>query len=277
MARYRCPKVLVPGLAAVALLLAAPAAAPAVKAPSLASSAQYKAFVEYVKKLDGLAAQPTSTEQKNTYEAKLTAKKTAAAHKADALFKRASEEAQAEADEKAKEQVEGVRSREDQALEALHIETNQKLDRAEASFHLKFERIATGHKNREKALKAQIAGLRAKKAAAAPGTPKAQIQERIEKVSGEVTANRADEKEKRKALKGAVSKQREQIKSAAEGKETEIGEAAEATVKKIDKHWNKQYVEKKAALNSTRENRLGYLEQKLEQGRADIAAMPATG
>jgi hypothetical protein len=277
MGRRRCFRILVPGIAVLALLLAAPTAALAVKTPGLASSAQYKAFIEYVTKLDGLATQPTSTEQKNTYEAKLTAKKTAAAHKANALFKRAGEEAQAEADETAKEQVEGVRSKEDQALEALHIETNQKLNRTEASFHIKFERIATGHKNREKALKTHIAELRAKKAAAAPGTPKTGIQEQIEKVSGEVTANRADEKEKRKALKGAVTKQRGQIKGAAEAKEVGIEAVAEATVKKIDNHWNKQYLAKKEALNKTRESRLGYLEQKLEQGRADIAAMPVAG
>ena len=274
MGKRRCLGVLVPGLATLALLLAAPGTALAVKAPGLASSAQYKAFVEYVAKLDGLVAQPTSAEQKNTYEAKLTAKKTAAAHKANALFKRASEEVQAEANETAAEQVEGVRSKEAQALEALHIETNQKLDRTEASFHIKFERIATGHRNREKALKAHIAELRAKKAAAAPGAPKTGIQEQIDKVSGEVTANRADEKEKRKALKAAVTKQRGTIKSTAEAKEVEIGEAAEETVKKIDAHWNKQYLAKKEALNKTRESRLGYLEQKLEQGRADIAAMP---
>ena len=274
MGKRRCLRVLVPGVAVLALLLAAPTAALAAKAPGLASSAQYKAFIEYVKKLDGLTSQPTSAEQKNTYEAKLTAKKTAAAHKANALFKRSSEEAQAEANETAAEQVEGVRSKEAKALEALHIETNQKLDRTEASFHIKFERIATGHKNREKALKAHIAELRAKKAAAAPGAPKTGIQEQIDKVSGEVSANRSDEKEKRQALKSAVTKQRGTIKSAAEAKETEIGEAAEETVKKIDDHWNKQYLAKKEALNKTRESRLGYLEQKLEQGRADIAAMP---
>ena len=274
MGKRRFPKVLVPGIAILALLLSAPVAALAAKAPGLASSAQYKAFIEYVKKLDGLTTQPTSAERKNTYEAKLTAKKTAAAHKANALFKRASEEAQAEADEAAKEQVEGVRTREDKELEALHIETNQKLDRTEASFHIKFERITNGHRHREEALKAHVAELRTKKAAAAPGTPKTRIQEQIEKVSGEISANRADEKEKRQALKGAVTKQREQIKSKAEGKEAEIGEASEETVKQIENHWNKQYLEKKAALNATRENRLGYLEQKLEQGRADIAAMP---
>jgi hypothetical protein len=277
MTKRSCLKVLVPGIAVLALLLAAPGAALAVKAPGLASSTQYKAFVEYVKKLDGLATQPTSTEQKNTYEAKLTAKETAAAHKANALFKRASEETQAEANEAAKEQVDRVRAKEGEALEALGAETNGKLERTESSFHVKFERLATGHRNRETALKTHIAELRAKKAAAAPGTPKAQIQEQIEKVSGEVTTNRADEKEKRKALKGAVTRQREQIKSVAEAAETEIGEAAEETVKKIENHWNKQYLTKKEALNKTRESRLGYLGQKLEQGRADIAAMPATG
>src|SRR5689334_21328571 len=114
MGKLRCLKVLVPGIAALALL-AAPTAAPAIKVPGLASSAQYKAFIEYVTKLDGLATQPTSTERKNTYEAKLTAKETAAAHKANALFKRASEVAQAEADEAAKGQVEGVRAKEDKA------------------------------------------------------------------------------------------------------------------------------------------------------------------
>jgi hypothetical protein len=273
MARRWCPGVLLP-VALFGLLLAAPGPAQAVKAPSLASSAQYKAFIEYVHKLDGLATRPTSAEQKNTFEAKLTAKKTAAAHKANALFKRASEEVKAEANASAKEQVERVRAKEDEALEALDAETNRKLDRTDASFHVKFERIATGHRNREKALKGQIGELRAKKAAAAPGAPKAQIQERIEKVGDEVRANRADEKEKRKALKGAVSKQRKQIKSHAAGKEAEIGEAAEETVQKIDKHWNRQYLAKKESLNKTRESRLGYLEQKLEQGRADIAAMP---
>jgi hypothetical protein len=274
MAKRRCLAVLVPVLAIAALLLAAPGA-PALKTPGLASSSQYKAFVEYVKKLDGLASQPSSPEQKNTYEAKLTAKKTAAAHKANALFKRASEEAEAEANAAAKEQVDRVRAKEGEALEALEVETNGKLDRTEQSFHQKIEKVAVGHHNREAALKARLGGQRGEKQAAAPGAAKEQVQERIEKTTGEIKANREDEKRKREELKGAVAKQRGQIKAAAEAKASEIGEAAEATVKKIDAHWAKSYEEKKAALNATREGRLGYLEQKLEQGRADIAAMPA--
>ena len=132
MAGRRGFRGLVVGSVVVGLLLAAPLAALAVKAPGLASSAQYKAFIEYVKKLDGLTTQSTSTEQKNTYEAKLTAKKTAAAHKANALFKRASEEAEAEANEEAKAQVERVKAKEGEELEALSAETSGKFERIES-------------------------------------------------------------------------------------------------------------------------------------------------
>src|ERR1700761_4030599 len=276
MGKRRWSGVLVLGALALLLLALAPTAALAVKAPGLASSAQYKAFIEYVKKLDGLTSQPTSTEEKNTYEAKLTAKKTAAAHKANALFKRASEEAQAEANEKAKEQVEGVRGKEEKELAAIQAATAGKFERIEAAYHVKFEHIVTGHKNREKALKAKISELRGKKAAAAPGQPKEAIQERITAKSAKVAANRADEATKRTELKSATGKQKTQLKETTEAAEVELGEAAEETVKKIDNHWNKQYEEKKAALNATRENRLGYLESKLEQGRADVAAMPTS-
>jgi hypothetical protein len=218
MADRRISAPLVLGVTALLFLLAAPAAL-AVKAPSLASSAQYKAFVQYVEKMEERSSQPTSTETKDAFEAKLTAKKTAAAHKANALFKRASEEVKAEAEETAKEQVERVRAKEGKALEALAAESAGKLERLEASYHVKFEHMVSGHRHREKALKRQIAELRAEKAEAAPGPPK----------------NRSNE------------------------------------------HWNKAFEEKKAALNATRENRLGYLAQKLEQGRAAIAAMPSTG
>lgn len=170
-----------------------------------------------------------------------------------------------------------MRDKEGEALEALALETNGKLDRTEAGFHLKFERIATGHHNREKALKAQIAQLRTEKSAAAPGAPKARVQERIERVGAEVSANRVDERAKRKALKLATTRRRALITEKAEAKEAEIGEAAEETVKKIESHWDAAYLAKKEALNKTRESRLGYLESKLDQGRADIAAMPTAG
>jgi hypothetical protein len=276
MVNRRFLRALVLGLTASALLVAAPVAL-AVKTPGLASSAQYKAFVEYVRKMEERSSQPTSTETKNTFEAKLTAKKTAAAHKANALFNRASEEAKTEANEKAGEQVGQVRAKEGKTLEALKAETSAKLDGIEAGFQPRFEHVANSHKNRENILKEQIRALRAQKSNAAPGQPKEKIQERIEKIQGEIKETREDEATKRGQLKAGVEKKRESIEAAAKEEEVAIGEKAEETVKKIDNHWNKAYEEKKAALNATRENRLGYLESKLEQGRAAVAAMPSTG
>jgi hypothetical protein len=276
MVKRRYPVVLVLAATAAALLVAAPGAALAVKTPSLASSIQYKAFAEYVAKLDGLTSTATSTEQKNTYEAKLTAKKTATAHKANALFKRASEEAAAEANATAKEQVERVRAKEGEALEALKAETETQISNTEASYNVKFEHVEVGSHNREEALHKHVSELRTKKAAAGSPEGKAQVQERIAAVIAEIAANTKAEKEKRTALKAAITKKEKELRSGATAKETELGEAAEETVKKIDQHWNNAYLEKKAALNKTRENRFGYLEKKLEQGRADIAAMPTS-
>ena len=111
--------------AVLGVLLLLAAAATAGKAPSLASTAQYKAFVEYVKKLDGLVGKGTSSAQKDTYEAELTTKKEAAAHKANALFKRSSEEALAESNAEFKEQSAAIRGSEEEELEALAVVTHE--------------------------------------------------------------------------------------------------------------------------------------------------------
>ena len=263
--------------AACLVAVLVPAVAVAAKAPSLASTAQYKAFIAYVKKLDGIAGQPRSASLKATFEAELGTKKEAASHKANALFSRSSEEARAEANEKSKEQSAAVRRHEEEDLEALAAEYASKLDRAKAGYQAKYERIVTGHENFEAGVHAQIAKLRSQKAKSANVAKKAQIQGRIEAQAAKLAANRQDGVEKRQALKAAYDKQKGELHAAEAAAETEIGETAEATVVKIAKHWKKVFVEKKAALNSKRESQLAYLLGKLEKGRADIASMPSTG
>jgi hypothetical protein len=276
MTKRSVSRIFVLGVAVVALLVAAPAAL-AVKAPGLASSSQYKAFIEFVKKMNERSSQPTSTETKNRFEAKLTAKETAAKHKANALFQRAAEEVKEEANASAGEQVKRVKAKGTESLEALKAETEKLIGNLEASYNVKFEKVEIGHHNREEALHKHVAELRTKKAAAKSTELKEKVQERISAVIAEIAANNSSEKEKRQTLKAAIEKKEGELREGASSKESEITEGTAETVKKIDNHWNKQFLEKKAALNSTRENRLGYLESKLEQGRAAIAAMPTNG
>lgn len=264
--------------AALTIVLLLPAAAlggAKGKPPSLAATSQYKALIEYVKKLDGLAGQPTSSAQKGTYETELTAKKEAAAHKANALFNRASEEAEAQFDARAKEQTEAVRDREGEELAALQGEFAGRFERAAASYTEKLEKLKTGHANFEARVKEQVAALRAKKAATADVAQKNAIQERITGLIDEIRAKRQEETTKRKELKTNYREQKEELKAAEAKQEAEIGEAAEAKIEKIAKHWKKAAAGKKSKLNSKREGQLAYLEAKLEKGRADIASMPA--
>jgi hypothetical protein len=266
--------VAVPALAALLLLTQA---APAAKAPPLAATAQYKAFVDYVKKLDGIAGQARSTAQKDKYEAELTAKRAAAAHKANALFKRGSEEAKAEFDAKLKEQAALVRGVEDDDLEAAAAEYGAKLDRATASYRQKLTNIVRGRQTFETAVHERIDALRTQKAQAADLAQKTAIQERIAALIDQVSAKRQELTRKRADLKTAFREQKQQLQAAQADRETEIAEAAEAKIAKIAGHWKTAAEAKKASLNSKRESQLGYIEAKLEKGRVDIASMPTVG
>jgi hypothetical protein len=263
-------------VALAALLLLSPAAL-AAKAPPLASTAQYKAFVDYVKKLDGIAGQATSAAQKDKYEAELTAKRAAAAHKANALFKRGSAEAKAEFDAKFKEQAAIVRSIEADDLEATAADYGAKLDRASASYQLKLTNIVRGRQTFETATHERIDALRAQKAQTPDVAGKTAIQERIAALIEQINVKRQELSGKRADLKAAFREQKQQLQSAQAERETEITEAAEAKIAKIARHWKTAAEAEKASLNSKRESQLGYLEAKLEKGRADIASMPTVG
>ena len=280
-AGYRQRKVIqalaVAALAALLLFALVPAAL-AAKAPPLAATAQYKAFVDYVKKLDGIAGQARSQAQKDKYEAELTAKRTAAAHKASALFKRASEEAKAEYDAKYKEQAEIVRQVEADELEAVAAEFDGKIDRATGSYQLKLTQVDQGRQTFEARVREQIEGLRAQKARTADIAQKTAIQERISALIEQIAAKRGEATQKRADLKAGFREQKQQIEAA---RVTRARPRSRRQPRRRSRRspstGKKRRRTRKRPLNSKRESQLGYIEAKLEKGRADIASMPTVG
>jgi hypothetical protein len=268
-------RILVPVLCA-ALLLPAGAAATG-KRPSLATTAQYKAFVEYVKKLDGLVGQPTTAAQKDTYQSELTAKLEAATHKANALFNRASDEAKAETDAKFKEQRASIRGAEAEETEALDAEFAARARKAAESYREKVQRVETGHRTFEAKVNKQIARLREQKAKTKNVAAKSAIQERITAKITELQIKRKEESQKRADLKEAFRNQKAELHAAEAKKEDEIEAAAEAKIRKSAAHWKQVFSEKKDALDAKRDQQLAYLTSKAEKGRTDIASMPASG
>jgi hypothetical protein len=268
-------KILVAVLCAVLLLPAITAAAG--KRPSLASTAQYKALVEFVKKLDGLVGQPTTSAQKDTYQSELTAKLEAATHKANALFNRGSDEAQAETEAKFKEQRATIRRAEAEEAEALDAEFAAKVRKAAESYREKVQRVETGHRTFETKVNQQIARLREQKAKTTDIGEKNAIQERITAKITELQTKRKEESQKRAELKKAFRDQKSVLHAAEAKKQKEIEAAAEAKIQKSLGHWNHVFAEKKADLDSKRDQQLSYLTAKAEKGRTDIASMPASG
>jgi hypothetical protein len=260
-----------------AALLVPTATMAAGKRPSLASTAQYKAFVEYVKKLDGLVGQPTTAAQKDTYQSELTAKLEAATHKANALFNRGSDEAEAETDAEFKEQQASIRRAEDEEADALEAEFAARVRKAAESYREKVQRVETGHRTFEAKVNDQIARLRAEKAKTADVAGKNAIQGRINAKIDELQAKRKEESQKRAELKEGFRDDKAALHAAEVKKEQEIEAAADAKIEKSAKHWKQVYVEKKADLDTKRDSQLAYLTAKAEKGRDDIASMPASG
>jgi hypothetical protein len=227
--------------------------------------------------VQGLVGQPITGAQKASFEAELTAKEKAAAHKANALFNRAGEKALAESNAMYKEGAAAVRRGEEEELEALQSDSAVKLERSFASYRGKLARLANGHRTFEAGAHAHIDALRAKKAKAADVAQKTAIQEQISAIISNIAAKRQEESTKRAELKAAFQAQKKEIQAAAAKRRAEIGEAADAKIAKISKHWKNAYEKRKAGFNSKRESQLGYLGAKLEKGRTDIAGMPAAG
>jgi len=265
LATVLCAALLLPGTAAAAG-----------KRPSLAATAQYKAFVEYVKKLDGLVGQPTSSAQKDTYQSELTAKLEAATHKANALFNRGSDEAEAEANAKFKQQQASIRGAEGEENEALEAEFAARLRKAATSFREKVLRVETGHRNFEAKVNQQIASLRGQKARATSVAAKNAIQERISAKIAELQTKRKEESQKRAELKEGFREQKAELRAAERSQQQELEAAADAKIEKSSKHWKRVFAEEKADLDSKRDSQLAYLTAKAQKGRDDIASMPAT-
>ncbi len=265
-------------LALAALVLLVPTASAAThKAPTLASSAQYKAFVGLVKKLDGLAGQPTTAAQKATYEAELSAKKEATARKAEALFLRGQGEAQAEANREQQADTTLVRGNEHEEVLAVEVEFKEKLERAARNYQSVLNRISDDHHGLEDKLHEEIDKLRTQKAKAQGAAAKAKVQEQIVKVSKAVGENRAKEKEDRAATAGNYRNQREKLTGNRAAKKAEVEATADEVVAHIARHYKKAFNNKKASLQGKRDTQIAYLELKLEQGRLDVASMPAVG
>ena len=266
-------------LAAVALLavaLLAPSAG-AADTPPLSSSAQYKALVKFVDRLDGLANTPTSASQKAAYDGQLENKHEAAVSKSTALFNRAKKAASAEAQRAFRAGARTIRTTEAGELAALRSEYDTRMDRAAAGYQDELGRIEDEFDNRIATLRKEIKRLRNQKANAKGALQKTQIEEAIERRTDRIAGDRKLELEEVADLKAGYRKEKEAIRAAKASATRVVQQDDDAAIARLRNDHNRIYNAKVRTLQSRRANQLGDLEGKLNAGRSAIERMPAAG
>lgn len=266
-------------LAAVALLIAALLApsANAAYIPPLSSTAQYKALVRFVDKLNGLANTPTTANQKDAFGDQLRNKHLAAVAKSTGLFNRARNYARADAKRAFKAGSRTIRRTEAGELAALRREYNARMNAAAATYQSELDAIADEFDNRETTVRKQIKGLRKQKAKATTAERKAAIQAAIDRRVDRLDSDAELEDEEIADRKAGYRKEKSSIRAAKAAASVLVQQDDDAAIERLRNDHRRIYNVRVRTLQGKRTNQLGDLRTKLEDGRSAIERMPVTG
>lgn len=265
--------------AAAIALLAVALVAPAAKAaniPPLATTAQYKALVSFVDKLDKLSNTPATAAQKATYEGQLDNKHESAVNKSTALFNRGKKAAQAESQRAFKTGARTIRRTEAGELAALRREYDARMDRAATNYDNAVGRVEDVYDSRTASLKKQIRRLRDQKAKAESVVRKEVIQEAIERRIKRGSDDRKLQQEEIADLKAGYRSEKNAIRSAKASATRSVQQSDDEAIETLRNRGKQIYNTRVRTLQSRRANQLRDLENKLNAGRAAISRMPAS-
>lgn len=266
----------VAAIALFAVALLAPAAK-AANIPPLVTSAQYKALVSFVDKLDKLSGTPASAAQKATYDGQLENKHQAAVNKSTALFNRGKRVAQTESQRAFKTGVRTIRRTEANELAALRREYDARMDRAGRNYDSAVGRVEDAYDTRTASLKKQIRRLRDQKAKAEGILRKEEIQEAIERRIKRGSDDRKVEQEELADLRAGYKREKEAIRSAKASATQVVQQSDNEAIETLRNRGQRIYNTRVRTLQNRRANQLGDLSNKLNAGRAAIARMPVIG
>ncbi len=264
----------VAAISLLALALLAPQASAAQKPPTLVSTPEYKAFVQYVAKLRDMKGQAHSPAEKAAFERELTGKHGAAANRAKGLFQQGKQDARAETQARSRTAVKKIRKAEAAELAALRAEYDDKFDAAVQSYQDKLGALEDKFDGRQVDIQRQIRKLRTEKAKAKGLDRKDQIQAQINVLVQELSDSQKDQREAVRKLRDNYKTQKKAIRAAKAADTAEVTEKRGEAVESVRQRWNRAYNTKVADLKDRRTNQLADLEDKLAAGRASIASMP---
>jgi hypothetical protein len=262
-------------VALLAVALVAPAAN-AANIPPLATSAQYKALVGFLDKLDKLSNTPATAAQKAIYDGQLENKHEAAVNKSTALFNRGKKAAQAESQRAFKTGAQTIRRTEAGELAALRRDYDARMDRAASNYESAVGRVEDVYDSRAASLRKQLRRLRDQKANAKSIVRKVEIQEAIEQRVKWGAEDRKLQQEEIADLKAGHRREKDAIRSAKASATRVTQQNDDEAIETLRNRGKRIYNTRVRTLQSRRVDQLRDLETKLNAGRATIARMPVS-
>lgn len=262
---------------AVVALIAVALLAPASKAadiPPLVGTAQYKALVGFVEKLQGLSDTPATGARKASYEDQLENKHDAAVDKSAALFARGKKAAKAESERAIKTGVQTIRQTEAGELAALRRDYDARMNQAATNYENAVGRVEDVYDGRNAALAKQIKALRKQKANAEGALRKATIQETIDRRVKRAAENRSLQQNELADLKAGYAREKAAIRSGKQSATRSLQQNDAEAIVTLRNRGKSIYNSRVRTLQSQRVNQLHDLERKLNNGRAAISRMP---
>jgi hypothetical protein len=261
-------------VALLAVALLAPAAK-AAEAPPLIATAQYKALVGFVEKLDKLSHTPATAAQKATYGDQLQNKHDAAANKAAALLARGQKAAQLESQREIAIGVRTIRQTQAGELAALRRDYDARMNRAAANYENSVGRVENIFDGRSAALRRQVTRLRKQKANAEGALAKARITEAINRRTERGSENRKLQQEEITDLKAGYRREKAAIRAGKQSATRSLQQDDAEAIVTLQNRGKRIYNSTVRTLQARRVNQLNDLESKLNAGRAAIARIPA--
>jgi hypothetical protein len=269
MARRLVPAIAI-ALLAVALLVPA---AKAASSPPLISTAQYKALVSFIEKLEQIRT-PATAAQKANYEDQLQNKHDAAVDKATALLDRGKKAAQRESQREISVGVRTIRQTQAGELAALRKDYDSRMDRAATVYRNAVGRVEDIFDGRSAALRRQVSRLRKQKANANSAIVKATIQDAIDRRTKRGSENRKLQQEEVADLKAGYAREKAAIREGKQSATQSLQQNDSEAIVTLRNRGKRIYNDTVRTLQARRVNQLNDLERKLNVGRAAITRIP---
>jgi hypothetical protein len=249
-------------------------AAAAAPIPKFQTTAPYKSLKTYVNTLAGLATTPTTTQRKQAYRAKLTAKKNAANAKAKAIFNLTVAQIKKKDDVQERAQIKRVRQNQKTQVTALNASLTAQLQAIATSENLAVDRLNDRYAPKINKLAAKRDKLRRELKTTKNPIKRITLPKKINAIQEDINSLYAAKQAALNSLQARFDSRQDAANNKFSTRIQKVKAAAKRQILQARRAWKSLYREEYADAKEQREENFALVSGLREQGTGYIDQMP---